>query len=260
MTDNILNDLFYSVFPSTNKYLTHYKGDTNILLSAPHGGSIRPINIPYRSYGNRSRDTYTKELIKKIINFSAQKPYYIYSNIHRSRVDLNRGVIEGAQGNERAINIWEDWNNTLNSFSAEIRNKYKKGIYVDIHSHSNSDKFQVGYGLSVNSYLDIKSGWETKTHSTMYTLKPKSDKSEYEVLFGENSVIGTLESYGFDVLVPEEEAKYLNGGRNIKQWSDYGIGAVQIESPISILKDELEVVAIAICNAIEVIAERYCNV
>ncbi len=246
---SIGRDLFYSIFPNKNSYLTSGMGNSPIILSAPHGGNIKPIDIPYREHGNRSRDTYTRTLIQAIVKLLSEKPFYIYANIHRSRVDLNRDIDEAAQGNNKAIEIWKSWNNTLGNFQARVKSVYSKGLYIDIHSHNNSHKFEIGYGLTVSDYLDLKGGWEITRHSTLFPLATQEIK-EKNLCFGYNSVPYTLESFGYDILVPENDDEYLNGGRNSKVFHGNGIGSIQIECPIPVLKDDLDGVAKALASSI----------
>lgn len=251
-----IRDLLYSVFPDKNKYLTYKEGNSPIILSAPHGGNITPLSIPKRKYGNRSRDTYTRRLIQLIIDKLDEKPYYIYSDIHRNRVDLNRDIIEGAQGNKKADQIWMIWNNILRDYSAKVHSLYKRGLYIDIHSHNNSNQFQIGYGLSVKDYLDLKAGWKISSISTLYPLVNKSI-TEKSLCFGYGSIIDTIEYSGYSVLIPESENKYLNGGRNIQEFSGDEIGAIQIECPIPILKYDLNGVADTLVKSIELFSQRF---
>jgi hypothetical protein len=247
---NILGDLFYSIFPQQNKYLTYGDGNSPIILSAPHGGNIQPISIPKRTWGNRSRDTYTRRLIQRIIELLPEKPYFIYSDIHRNRVDLNRDIEEAAQGNKSAKRIWETWNEELQRYTSFVSKKYGKGLYIDIHSHNNSNLFQIGYGLKVKDYLDLRGGWEIKNHSTLFPLV-NQHYSEKSLCFGYNSIISDLEYSGYNVLVPKDEAKYLNGGRNIREFHGNEIGAIQVECPIPVLKNDLDRVARALANSIQ---------
>lgn len=256
MAHNILTDFYYSIFPNSDKYLTYAPGKTNIILSAPHGGGIKPSTIPARTTGNRSGDTYTRRLIQRVVELMHEKPYFIYADIHRSRVDLNRKFSEATDGNYGAEKIWMKWNTTLADYVTKIRNKYGKGLYIDLHSHNNNELFQIGYGLTVNSYLNLRKGLAISSKSTMYPLKVKG-KSEFTTLFGNGSMIRTLENRGFRVLVPEAEDKYLNGGRNIKAYSGGGIGAMQIECPIPVLKSDLEEVAMTIVEGIERFQEKF---
>lgn len=258
MNYNQARDIFYSVFPNKNKYLDYGEGESNIILSAPHGGGIKPFDIPYRSYGNRSGDTYTRRLIKAIIDKLDKKPYYIYADIHRSRVDLNRDIGEGAQGNFKAQQIWNAWNRTLDYFTDIVSMGFSKGLYIDIHSHNKSNKFEIGYGLGVKDYLAVRKNKPISSKSTMYGVK-RAGYSEYSTLFGNISFPNILEYSGYDILVPTSEASYLNGGRNIREFSGNSIGALQIECPISVLRYDLSGVASSIAVVLELFTERHCN-
>lgn len=258
MAHSTLMDLYYSMFPDNSKYLTFREGNSNVILSAPHGGGIKPIDIPYRKYGNRSGDTFTRRLIQSLISALPDNPYYIYSDIHRSRVDLNREIEEGAQGNAKAEKIWNDWNNALTEFKEQVSFKYNKGLYIDIHSHNKSDKFEIGYGLNVQDYLAVRKNKPIYNKSTMYAAK-KSGASEYFSLFGNTSFPHLLESYGYKVLVPTSEAGYLNGGRNIRKFKSNQIAAVQIECPMSVLEHDLDRVAMVLAIAIKSFKRKFLN-
>lgn len=257
MTHNILKDFLYSLLPFRNldRYLTYRIGNCPVIISAPHGGDIRPIDIPPRTYGNRSRDTYTRRLIQLILEELDKKPYFIYSDIHRSRVDLNRDIAEGCQGNKKAEQIWSNWNLTLGKFTDVVANRYGKGLYIDLHSHNNSNRFQIGYGLTYKEYNDLKSGWKIKSKSTLYAI----DDDSYSSLFGAGSIINTIEKHRYGVLTPIDNKHYLNGGRNIKEFYTDKIGAIQIECPIPILKYDLNGIARTLVDAIEIFSEKFLN-
>lgn len=245
-----VRDLYYSFFPETKKYLEFRKGNTNLLLSAPHGGNIRPRTIPNRTYGNRSGDTYTRRLIKKIIKNLEEKPYYVYADIHRSKVDLNRDIEEAAQGNMVMESVWREWNKIISMYLGGIKLRYFKGLYIDIHSHNKSDNFELGYGISVADYWNIKENKSPKKHSTLFQLANER-VNETDLLFGEFSFDSTLRSYDYKVLSPKSDDTYLNGGRNINKYSKNGIGTIQIECPIPVLKKDLNNIALVITEAIE---------
>jgi hypothetical protein len=253
---NSIRDLFYSIFPDAKKYLTYSGGNFPILISAPHGGGILPVGLKQRTYGNRGKDSYTRRLIQRIIELLPYKPYYIYSDIHRKIVDLNREVIEATQGNELAGDIWNTWHTYLRAYSLNITNKYERGLYIDIHSHDKHDEFEIGYGLPTKDYLSILNGKPTKKRSYMYSLK-EVGKNEYSTLFGEHSFPNVLTMFGYKVEVPKSDKEFLNGGYNVKIHHGKGIGSFQIECPISILKQDLEGVAQAITNGILVFQERF---
>lgn len=257
---NFITDLYHSVFPNKKDYLIYRIGRSNIILSAPHSGNIKPTNIPNRTYGNRSRDTYTLELIKKVVKLLPNKPYYIYSNVHRSKLDLNRDIDEACQGNPEMERLWGTWNSVLNGYLSEVRYVYKRGLYIDIHSYSGGNEFQIGYGLPTKDYLILmKDEKITTKKSTMHSLKeflPYQYKSEHSVLFGEFSFPYSLRKYGYNIMTPKNDKYYLNGGRDIREFSGDGIGALQIECPISVLKKDLNGVAIALVKSIDIFSKQ----
>lgn len=258
---NFIKDFFSSLVPNDKDYLIYHSGRRNLIISVPHSGSIKPINIPTRKYGNKSKDSYTMELIEKILQYIPTRPYYIYSRIHRSKIDFNRDVKEACQDNLKMEHLWNVWNNTLHDYINTVRFYYKKGLYIDLHSHNNSDKFQIGYGLPVKDYLILLDNKKIPTkNSTMHPLK-EYDSSEYisehSVLFGEYSIPHNLETFGYQVLIPKNDDDYLNGGRNIKTFTGNGIGSMQIECPIPILKNDLDGVAKALVSSIEIFSKKF---
>lgn len=241
-----IRDIFYSIFRKED-YLTYYRGDMNLIITACHGGDMRPLSIPNRKTGKKQKDGYTKSVTELILKrFKRQKPYYIIADIHRSKVDLNREIEEGAQGNPQAQKIWSNWNWRLDSYKEDILRNYGKGLLIDIHSNNDSNQFQLGYAISANDYIAVYKG-ENNTKSSLNSLNGRLR----EKMFGQDSIKDTLEMYGYDVLMPSKDDTYFNGGRNIEYFSGNGLGAIQIEIPTNILKQEKELVAETISDAIK---------
>lgn len=255
MTHSVINDIRYSIF-AREDYLTYDEGNNNIILSAPHGGGMKPFFIPNRQYGNKGRDSYTRRLIEKIIELSRDKPFYVYSDIHRSKVDLNRDIIEGAQGNIEMQGVWHQWNDILDIYLNRVRQSYGRGLYIDLHSHNKSNKFQIGYGMSVSDYLDGLDGKSTVSTSTLSPLF-LTESDPYEISFGKYSFVSLLEYLGCEVLVPRSDEEYLSGGRNIRVFNGKGIGSLQIECPVSALKKDIDWVADVLLSAIKIFDERF---
>jgi hypothetical protein len=214
-----------------NIYIDNELGQTNILITAPHGGSKKPISLPDRSYGKLYRDSYTKSLTLKLLDKFKYRPYSLISNIHRKKVDLNRDLKEGAQENIYSKNIWYYWNYMVSEYKCNILSKNNSGLYIDIHSHNNSHEFQLGYNLSESNYNKVLKGKNIKG-STLDSL----NENLYEMMFGEYSIKNSLEKNGFSVFKPRFGEQYFNGGYNIETFSGDGLASIQIEVPISILK------------------------
>ncbi len=219
-----------------NNYLIYQEGNTNLILSAPHCGDLKPTSIPDRTWGTTVRDTYTKTIMKGLLNYFSGSQYFIYSGIHRSKIDLNRDVKEAAQGNKRMELTWKVWNDTLDFFTYDSLRKYGRTLYVDIHSHNNSDEIQLGYALSKTGYIVIKNGGKTTEKSSLDGL----GHDTYEMLFGNKSLKSYLERRGRGVYNPTPKQQYFDGGFNIRRHQAQGMGSIQIEIPVSICENGTE--------------------
>lgn len=251
-----IRDLYYSVVPRSS-YLKFTAGNTNILITAPHGGGMKPVSIPRRKYGQKLMDTYTRRLTSKLIGRfpSHSSPSFLISDIHRSRVDLNRDIEEGAQGNKRAEKIWKEWDSTILGVQSWIKTNYTYGVYIDIHSHNDGDYFELGYNLSARNYRALYENGYTTYPTTIDTLYGKP----YEMIFGYNSFRQGLRYYGYKDFFPTGNEVYFNGGRNIEVYSGFGIGAIQIECPVSILKKDLNGVADFLFDQISLFTRKFAN-
>jgi len=240
-----IKDLFYSLVPKTD-YLRYAMGDSSIIISAPHGGGIRPYFIPPRRRGVQLRDTYSRTLTETVVEMLGNNPYYIISDIHRNRVDLNRDIEEATEGNSRTESIWKAWNNILGYYTDDAKARNGKALYVDIHSHNDNDTFELGYNISADAYLDVYYGRKTRETSTMDSVPGDM----YSKLFGPYSFKRSLELMGLKTYLPFGDEVYFNGGRNVEVFSGNGVAAIQIESPCSILRTDLRRAARAITFAI----------
>lgn len=232
--------------------LIHRTGLINILITAPHGGSKKPDYLPDRTYGKLYRDSYTKSLTERIINKFKHKPYYLISNIHRRKVDLNRDLKEGAQDNLYANNIWYHWNYLLSEYKCEILDLFDSGLHIDIHSHNNGHEFHLGYDLSKSNYNKV-----SKRKRTYGSTLDSLNGSLYNMMFGKYSIKNSLEKNGFSVHKPRRGKEYFNGGYNIETFSGSGLGGIQIEVPISILRRYRYDVADTLYESIRTFKDRF---
>jgi N-formylglutamate amidohydrolase len=244
--DRLLKDILRSLLPKT-EYLVGDMGLRGIVISAPHGGGVRPVNIPVRRYGKMGKDIYTRKVIETIVENLEPKPYYLYSDLHRSRLDLNRPLSEAAQGNKKAEEIWRAWNLLLESFIADAVKKYGKVLYIDLHSQSTTDSFHLGYNLTTREYRLIRQGKRIFGKSTMAGLV----ENQFDILFEQGSFYHSLINMGYNVHNPESDKTYFNGGFNIAEHSGEHVGAIQIELPAAILRKDAEKVGKDVATTIE---------
>ncbi len=257
MYSKTISDFIKSIIPNKS-YISRDTGNSNVLITAPHGGGIRPLNIKTRTTGKLLQDTYTRRLSYKIIEMMGRfnyHPYYIIADIHRSKVDLNRSFPEATNGDKRAQAIWKEWNNLTNKYKNFILSNNRTGLLIDIHSHNDGNYFELGYNINSRDYLELVEDPEFNVPSTLDRIG--KGYSLYEKIFGEYSIANSVEKMGYKIFMPKPGDVYFNGGYMIEHYSGNRFGAIQIECPVSILKYDIDRIALTLVNAVRVFSERF---
>ena len=129
---------------------TYIGGDSNIVITVGHDGDLK--HLPSRECGenaNCQNDSYTKE----IGNFLRKelKAYYIYNNVHRSRVDCNR-VPDIAYDNAEAAVVYHNYHELIEETLTRL--EYNKIIYLDIHGYvSSKNEIWIGWDGEIDYVL-----------------------------------------------------------------------------------------------------------
>ncbi len=88
-----------SYFGCSN-YVEYIAGDMPLIISAPHGGSLKPSEVPDRKRGEFTPDACTGELARAIqqacYSHFGRCPHVILCLLERRKVDCNREIEEGA--------------------------------------------------------------------------------------------------------------------------------------------------------------------
>ncbi|MHA1617346.1 MAG: N-formylglutamate amidohydrolase [Candidatus Njordarchaeales archaeon] len=176
-------------------YITWLRGNCSLLLTVPHGGYWRPVNIVKRR--EKEADEETQELVRELVkNFyelsnGAFLPYVVLANLHRSRIDFNRDY------EIRETRIAKKYHNKIETFLRE-RNIF---LLLDIH------------GMSEKNRHDIELG----------TCEGKTVKGYEEVL---ETLYTELKRENFSVLVDE----YYPGEYTVKRYGENkNVIAIQVE-------------------------------
>lgn len=126
------------------QYIQYKQGTIPLILSVPHGGELKCEEIPTRTNGIRGIDKNTiflaQDLIYHIQNIYSRRmvnketPSYIFCNITRSNIDLNR-PLENAfnQNSILAKKIYFTYHNCLKNYIAHNIDIFNKSLLLDIH-------------------------------------------------------------------------------------------------------------------------------
>jgi hypothetical protein len=137
-----------------NDYIEYKAGNLPIVISAPHGGILEPVDIPNRNCAGCTyvRDANTEDLLRKMYDAIFEEfgcyPHVIINRLHRRKLDANRAIGEAADGNAIGEQAWNDFQNFIELAKDTIESNFGKGLYLDLHGHGhNNQRLELGYRI-----------------------------------------------------------------------------------------------------------------
>ena len=232
-----------------NQYVQYDLGSLPIVLSAPHGGSLEPDEVPVRAGATAGADLRTVELTQAIsealLERTGRVPHLVFCHLHRHRLDCNRDLEEAAEGNPAAEQAWGEYHHFIESAQGSVLHHFGRGVYVDIHGlASERQNIEVGTLLR-GSQLAFSD--ERLDHPAMALLSSLGEGllggTFSQVQRGPQSVGGMLEAGGYAVVPstgqpdPGLDANgdlnhFYSGGYNTRRHGVYegGLAGLQLEN------------------------------
>jgi hypothetical protein len=144
-----------SCFGRSN-YVEYIAGDMPLIISAPHGGTLRPAEIPDRMKGEFTTDAHTEELARALQQALhegfGRYPHVIICRLDRRKVDCNREIAEGAGVNAKARRAWNEFQDFIEMARSNVLASTGTGFYLDLHGQSHPIKrIELGYCLATAS-------------------------------------------------------------------------------------------------------------
>lgn len=212
-------------------YIEYIAGNLPIIISAPHGGSLTPSEIPDRTCGDETvTDSYTANLAMEIkdaiFQITGCYPHVIICQLKRTKLDANRDLPEAACGNEFAEIAWNEFHDYIDSAKIDVIAKSGKGLYIDLHGHGHAiQRLELGYMLTATQlrYSDVTLNTTTyKNLSSILNLINSNilNLSHAELLRGMKSLGTLFAAKGFpsvpsiDDPYPLVGQTYFSGGYN----------------------------------------------
>lgn len=244
--------------PALEQLIEVRSGTLPIILTVPHGGTLKPDNVLARRYGVTGMDANTAPLSEMIIEELeiryGGKPHAIFARLHRSRLDPNRDIKEAAQGEPTAEAAWHRFHESAQKACETVMQKHGYGLLLDIHGHRHIDqRVELGYLIkgeplkATDTELNADAALIAST--SIRDLDKRSPQSFAELVRGPQSLGGLLEFRGFRCLpsptksFPGVLAGYFSGAYDITAHGsrDGGtVSAIQIECPWNGLRDKPE--------------------
>ncbi|HSJ31922.1 MAG TPA: hypothetical protein VK933_10850 [Longimicrobiales bacterium] len=235
-------------YTGVNSYVEFIAGDLPLIISAPHGGTLQPSSIPDRSAAGATliRDADTDDLALAMeAAFAARgggTPHIAVMHLHRAKLDANREIGEGAEGNRAAEHAWREYHGFIEAARHHVVAGHDRGLYIDLHGHGHDvQRLELGYLLTSAHLAGDDASLNAASivqRSSIRTLAESSVATHAELLRGPASLGTMLEAQGYPA-VPSSaqphpgEAPYFTGGYSTARHGsrDGGaIDAVQIEA------------------------------
>lgn len=261
---------------SASGFVEVWPGTLPVVLSAPHGGTNKPPDVPDRTYGTMNLDSFTRPLAyamrEAFIKKCGAAPTLVVCLMSRTKVDCNRDIVEGAQSNRVAEQVWREFNDAIIAAEKSVLSNHPHGLYFDIHAHGHeAPHVELGYGLTAAQLRlpDEKlNAPELERRSTVRLLSEKSPVTFAELMRGASGLGALLEARGIAAKpssqrVAKEGEKYFSGGYNVRTHGSSdgaGLDAIQLETPGAVrsTREAREKFAAALADAtVEYLAKHY---
>jgi autotransporter-associated beta strand protein len=237
-----------------SNYIEYVAGDLPFILSAPHGGTLQPAELPLRTYGTFATDSNTEDLARRvrteIQNRVGHVPHIIICRLDRDKIDANREIVEGAQGHPLTEIAWNEFQNFISSARTNVTARHGRGFYIDLHGHGHSiQRLELGYLLTATQLRLSDATLNSAFYENLSSIRALSQFSPLtfpQLLRGETSFGGLIASEGYPAVpcpddpAPEVGDEYFNGGYNtVEHGSRDGgtIDGLQIESNSTGVRD-----------------------
>lgn len=236
-------------------YIEVRSGTLPIILTVPHGGTLKPDNVLARRYGVTGIDSNTIPLAELIIEeLEARyggKPHAIISRLSRTKLDPNRELEEAAQGDLTSIAAWHRFHDSAQKACDSVMKKSGMGLLLDIHGHRHLDqRVELGYLVKADilkhSDAELDADTALIASTCIRDLDKRSPQSFAELLRGPQSLGGLLEFRGFRCLPSPSKANptfmsgYFSGVYDVAAHGSRSggtVSAIQVECPWNNVRD-----------------------
>jgi N-formylglutamate amidohydrolase len=209
-----------------NKYIEYLAGDLPVIFSAPHGGREKPDELPDREMGTFAFDTNTQELARAVAEElhtrTGHWPHVVICRVTRKKVDCNREIKEGAEGNPLTEQTWKEFQAYLDAAQEAVVKKHGRGFYIDLHGHGHENqRLELGYLHSADQ-LELSDDEINKSpypaESSLKAIAARGSVPYSDLLRGQHSFGALMEARGFlcspSPSNPHPKSPYFRGGYN----------------------------------------------
>ncbi|WP_395752321.1 hypothetical protein [Prosthecobacter sp.] len=242
-----------SIFGRHN-FIEYVPGDLPLIISVPHGGRLKPAEIPDRTSGVVDIDANTHELARAIASVihaeTGRHTHLIICRLHRSKLDANRELAEAAQDSPLAQQAWTEHHDFIAQACDAAVKQFGVAFLIDLHGHGHADaRVELGYRHDSLDLADCDEALNQPTYINAGSLRwiaQRSSLSYSELLRGPQSFGALLETAGFPATpsprMPVPTQPFFRGGYTIQRHcsAERNVTGLQIEANRPRLRDTEE--------------------
>ncbi|WP_207785443.1 putative metal-binding motif-containing protein, partial [Flagellimonas aquimarina] len=221
-----------SYFDNTG-YIEYVAGNYPLIISVPHGGYLTPNEIADRNCNGcvYSRDSFTQEIGKSITKYfhdqTGYYPHVIINLLDRSKLDTNRPIGEGADGDPLGEEAWTNYQDYIETAKTKITQDFGRGLLIALHGHGHPiQRIELGYILTHSDLNQTDETLNTPFHVNRNSTKNLVNDNvlnlkHSELVRGPLSFGTIIHNKGypavpsFDDPFPDFDDPYFNGGYNV---------------------------------------------
>jgi hypothetical protein len=252
-----------------NKYIEYIAGNAPVILTAPHGGTVAPAEIPDRTgarcggSATTSVDLNTIELVRAMqaayyARFG-KYPHVVIAHLARRKLDANRTPPEASCGNAEADAAYREWHAFIDVATHAVLKASDKGWYMDMHGHGHAiQRLELGYlleGVRLDASDRTLDGTRAYADTSSIRTIARTTGTPLSVLLRGPEALGTLYAANGFPAVPSANdpgpkgAVYFSGGDDTRRHAcgaealsfggttDGNICGVQIETNFTGVRD-----------------------
>ncbi|KAI8972460.1 hypothetical protein BDB01DRAFT_839313 [Pilobolus umbonatus] len=218
-------------------FVTRIHGQLPIIITAPHGGLLKPDSIPDRVKGTSPllADMHTMKIATLIghgleSHYQAS-PHILLNKISRRKADVNRSREEGAETPE-GEEVWDTYHNNLQEIIDSVINQYEHGLLIDIHGQTHThEQVELGYLLEHAQLTSDELEHTILNASSIQSLaKRTSHPISLLMSFGDSLLSHSIPATPSTVYPVPDEIDYFSGGYTTCHYSNQ-LDIIQIEIP-----------------------------
>lgn len=243
-----------SRFWGSRRFIEYIPGSLPIVIAVPHGGRERPEDIPDRVHGVLDMDANTQELAntlaEAILAETGQHPHLIICRLHRSKIDVNRRLVDAVEGSPDAEKAWHEHHGFIEIACQQSIAKHGFAFLIDLHGHGHLDpRVELGYLHDAIDLADCAEALDESTYverSSLRWIVQQFGIRHSELLYGSRSLGALLELAEFpstpSQMKPVPSQPFFRGGYTVARHcqSEQNITGLQIEANRPRLRDTAE--------------------